>query len=81
MPSRWNGRSSTWLSRLRTSNLPERLGGGIRRRTRVAGLLPNEASALRPVGAVPMETGEDGATNRKHLTREPAWPARLQLRG
>jgi transposase-like protein len=38
--------------RLRTSNMLERLNEEINRRTRVAGLFPNEASALRLVSAV-----------------------------
>jgi transposase-like protein len=58
--------------RLRTSNMPERLNEEIKRRTRVAGLFPNDASALRPVSAVLMEISEDRETNRKYLTMEPA---------
>jgi putative transposase len=58
--------------RLRTSNMLERLNEEIKRRTRVAGLFPNEASALRLVSAVLMEISEDWETNRKYLTMEPA---------
>ena len=58
--------------RLRTSNMLERLNEEIRRRTRVAGLFPNEASALRLVSAVLMEISEDWETNRKYLTMGPA---------
>jgi putative transposase len=58
--------------RLRTSNMLERLNEEIKRRTRVAGLFPNDASALRLVSAVLMEISEDWETNRKYLTMEPA---------
>jgi putative transposase len=58
--------------RLRTSNMLERLNEEIKRRTRVAGLFPNEASALRLVSAVLMEISEDWETGRKYLTMEPA---------
>lgn len=58
--------------RLRTSNMLERLNEEIKRRTRVAGLFPNEASALRLVSAVLMEISEEWETGRKYLTMEPA---------
>jgi putative transposase len=57
--------------RLRTINMLERLNKELKRRTRVAGLFPNEASALRLVSAVAMEISEEWETNRKYLTREP----------
>src|SRR4051794_611215 len=57
--------------RLRTSNMLERLNEEIKRRTRVAGLFPNEASALRLVSAVLMEISEEWETNRKYLTMGP----------
>jgi putative transposase len=58
--------------RLRTSNMLERLNEEIKRRTRVAGLFPNDASALRLVSAVLMEISEDWETGRKYLTMGPA---------
>jgi len=57
--------------RLRTSNMLERLNEEIKRRTRVAGLFVNDASALRLVSAVLREISEDWETNRKYLTMEP----------
>jgi putative transposase len=57
--------------RLRTINMLERLNKELKRRTRVAGLFPNEASALRLVSAVAMEISEDWETGRKYLTMEP----------
>ncbi len=58
--------------RLRTINMLERLNKELKRRTRVAGLFPNEASALRLVTAVAMEISDEWETNRKYLTMEPA---------
>jgi putative transposase len=58
--------------RLRTSNMLERLNEELKRRTRVAGLFPNDASLLRLVNAVLMEVSEDWETNRKYLTMGPA---------
>jgi putative transposase len=57
--------------RLRTINMLERLNKELKRRTRVAGLFPNESSALRLVSAVAMEISEEWETNRKYLTMEP----------
>lgn len=57
--------------RLRTSNMLERLNKELKRRTRVAGLFPNEPSALRLVSAVAMEISEEWETGRKYLTMEP----------
>ncbi|MBL4775242.1 MAG: IS256 family transposase [Mariprofundus sp.] len=45
--------------RLRTSNVVERLNREIRRRTKVASMFPNEASCLRLVTAIVMETSDD----------------------
>ena len=58
--------------RLRTSNMLERLNEELKRRTRVAGLFPNDASLLRLVSAVLMEVSEDWESNRKYLTMGPA---------
>lgn len=52
---------------LRTTNCLERLNQEIKRRTRVARLFPNEASCLRLVTAVVMETSEDWQTGKRYL--------------
>jgi len=44
---------------MRTTNMLERLNEEIKRRTRVARVFPNEASLLRLVGAILMETNEE----------------------
>lgn len=58
--------------KLRTTNGLERIHREIKRRTRVAGLFPNEASVERLVSAVLMEIDEDWTTGRKYLTMEDA---------
>ena len=54
--------------RLRTSNMCENLNRQIKRRTRVAGLFPNEKSVLRLVTAILMETSEEWETGKIYLS-------------
>lgn len=54
--------------RLRTSNMCENLNRQIKRRTRVAGLFPNENSVLRLVTAILMETSEEWETGKTYLS-------------
>jgi len=56
--------------RLRTTNGLERTSKEIKRRTRVAGIFPNEASCLRLVSAILMETSEEWETGRVYLSIE-----------
>jgi len=56
--------------RLRTTNVLERLNQELKRRTRVATLFPNEASLLRLVTALLMETSEDWETGKRYLNPE-----------
>jgi putative transposase len=56
--------------RLRTTNLLERLNRELKRRTRVATLFPNEASLLRLVSALLMETSEEWQTGKVYLSLE-----------
>jgi transposase-like protein len=53
---------------LRTTNGLERLNKEVRRRTVVVGIFPNEASCLRLVTALLMETSEDWELGRAYLT-------------
>jgi len=57
--------------RLRTTNGLERLNQEIRRRTRVVGVFPNEASCLRLVTALAMETSDEWETGKVYLTPTP----------
>lgn len=53
---------------LRTTNGLERVNEEIRRRTRVVGIFPNEASCLRLVSALLMELDDEWQTGRAYLT-------------
>lgn len=53
--------------RLRTSNMCETLNSQIKRRTKVAGLFPNEASILRLVSAVLMDISEEWESGKTYL--------------
>ena len=52
---------------LRTTNGLERINREIRRRTRVVGIFPNEASCLRLISAMLMESSEEWEVGRKLL--------------
>jgi len=56
--------------RLRTTNCLERLNKELKRRTRVATLFPNEASALRLVSAILIEVSEEWETGKIYLSME-----------
>ena len=57
--------------RLRTSNALERVNMELKRRTRVAGLFPNEASLLRLVSALLAEYSDEWETGKTYLSMEP----------
>jgi putative transposase len=62
--------------RMRTSNALERVNQELRRRTRVAGLFPNEASLLRLVTALLAETSQDWETGKIYLNmKSPTQPS------
>lgn len=52
---------------MRTTNMLERVHEEINRRTRVAGLFPNEASLMRLVSAILMELSEEWETGKRYL--------------
>ena len=51
---------------IRTTNSLERINREIRRRTRVVGLFPNEASCLRLISAILMEISEEWQIGKKY---------------
>lgn len=53
--------------RIRTSNMVERQNREIRRRTKVVGIFPNNASCLRLVSAILMETDQEWASSKVYL--------------
>ena len=58
--------------RLRTTNPLERVNQELKRRTRVARLFPNEASLLRLVSALLVETSQEWETGKIYLNIIPA---------
>lgn len=54
--------------RIRTNNMVERLNREIKRRTRVVGIFPNEASCLRLTTAVVMELSEEWLLAKRYLS-------------
>ncbi len=57
----------SWWRRIRTINGLERLNREIRRRTRVVGIFPNEASTMRLISAVLAEIHEEWLAGRQYL--------------
>lgn len=53
--------------KIRTSNCLERLNKEIRRRTRVVGIFPNDASCIRLVGALLMEQNDEWIDGKVYL--------------
>ena len=51
----------------------ERINPEIKRRTRVAGLFPNESSVLRLLTAILMETSDEWETGRAYFS-DPSQP-------
>ena len=66
---------ATHRRRMRTSNPLERVNMELKRRTRVAGIFPNEASLLRLVSARLMEISEDWETGKIYLNMQNEEPA------
>ena len=52
---------------IRTTNSLERINKEIRRRTRVVGIFPNEASCLRLISALHMEISEEWQIGKHYL--------------
>ena len=58
-------------AKLHSTNPIERLNGEIKHRTDVAGIFPNEAAAVRLVGAILLEQSDEWATQRsRYMTLE-----------
>ncbi len=67
-----------YRKRLRTSNGIERLNQEIRRRERVIRIFPNEASAIRLIGALLIEQDEKWSTGRKYFEMEVYYNSVIQ---
>jgi transposase-like protein len=56
--------------RMRTTNMLERVHEEINRRTKVAGLFPNEVSLLRLVSAILLELNKEWETGKRYLNMD-----------
>jgi len=65
--------------RMRTTNMLERFNQEIKRRTRVVRIFPNEASCIRLVASLSMETAEEWM-QRKYLTIEEPIDEKIKLK-
>jgi putative transposase len=62
-------------AKLHSTNPIERLNGEIKRRTDVVGIFPNEAAAVRLIGAILLEQSDEWATQRaRYMTLETIAP-------
>lgn len=59
-PERWK--------RIRTNNVSERLNREVKRRTRIAGVFPSEASCERLITSIAVELHEEWISGRRYLT-------------
>ena len=59
--------------RLRTTNMSERLNQEVRRRERVIRIFPNDASAVRMIGALLAEQHETWVVGRRYFDMEAYW--------
>ena len=57
-------------SRIRTTNVIERLNSEIKRRTNVVRIFPNPESAKRLISAICIEKNEEWITGRKYLNMD-----------
>ena len=66
-------------AKLHPTNPPERPNKEVKRRADAVGILPNEASIARLIGAVPLEQDDERQARHRHTqveaTAEPAAPA------
>ena len=68
-----HGSPSEYRQRLRTSNMAERINEEIRRRQRVIRIFPNEASAVRIIGALLADWHDDWVSGKKYFDMSHYW--------
>ena len=57
-------------AKISSTNPLERVNGEVKRRSDVAGILPNEAAVVRLVGAILLEQNDEWAIQRRYLSLE-----------
>lgn len=62
-----------YRQRLRTTNLAERINEEIRRRQRVIRIFPNEASAIRIIGALLADWNDEWVSGKKYFDMSNYW--------
>ena len=73
-----NAQVTTQLAQINTVNGIERLNQEIRRRERVIRIFPNEASAIRLIGALLIEQDEKWSTGRKYFEMDVYYNSLIQ---
>ena len=57
-------------AQIASTNPLERLNGGIKRRSDVVGIFPNDRAAVRLVGALMLEQTDEWAVSRRYMSLE-----------
>jgi transposase-like protein len=57
--------------KISTTNMMERVNKEIKRRTRVVGAFPSDASLIRLIGSILMDTNEEWVTGKRYVSFEP----------
>ena len=62
------------LPKCQSTKSPARLKGGIKRRSNVVGIFPNDAASVRLVGALLLEQNDEYAIQKRYMSLESLAP-------